>query len=164
MSKQDFNDLVNLGVSIKMQAEKHGIDHDGVPLEGVVVRLGNRIGELTAARPKVGGTFGDGAGWALNRVWNLDGHRKVGHPEEESVDVTASDISQFAHEAGAGLRDVFGADAGFPKKPDQPDTDEASELRAKLNQIFAECMAADSSTMTHEFVRHLQRIADIARP
>lgn len=32
-------DLVNLGVCIKNQADRLDIEHEGVPLEGVVVRL-----------------------------------------------------------------------------------------------------------------------------
>ena len=35
----DFYDLVNLGVCIKMQAERLGVEHADVPLEGVVVRI-----------------------------------------------------------------------------------------------------------------------------
>jgi hypothetical protein len=33
--------LVNLGVCIKMQADRLGIEHEGVPLEGVIVRIAN---------------------------------------------------------------------------------------------------------------------------
>lgn len=40
-SKQDYA-LINLGVCIKQQAERLGIEHDGVPLEGVVVRIAER--------------------------------------------------------------------------------------------------------------------------
>ena len=41
-------DLVNLGVCIKGQADRLGIEHDGVPLEGVVVRLANAAIEARA--------------------------------------------------------------------------------------------------------------------
>lgn len=37
-SKQDY-ELINLGVCIKNQADRLDIEHDGVPLEGVVVRI-----------------------------------------------------------------------------------------------------------------------------
>jgi hypothetical protein len=32
-------DLINLGVCIKQQAERIGVEHEGVPPEGVVVRI-----------------------------------------------------------------------------------------------------------------------------
>ena len=35
------SDLINLGVCIKQQAERVGVEHEGVPLEGVVVRITN---------------------------------------------------------------------------------------------------------------------------
>lgn len=37
-SKQDY-ELINLGVCIKNQADRLDIEHEGVPLEGVVVRI-----------------------------------------------------------------------------------------------------------------------------
>lgn len=37
-SKQDY-DLINLGVCIKQQAERLDVEHEGVPLEGIVVRI-----------------------------------------------------------------------------------------------------------------------------
>ena len=43
MSAED--DLINLGVCIKQQAERVGVEHEGVPLEGVVVRIANAASE-----------------------------------------------------------------------------------------------------------------------
>jgi hypothetical protein len=40
-------DLINLGACIKGQADRLGIEHEGVPLEGVVVRLANAKPKLT---------------------------------------------------------------------------------------------------------------------
>lgn len=40
LSKSDY-DYINLGVCIKGQADRLGIEHEGIPLEGVVVRLAN---------------------------------------------------------------------------------------------------------------------------
>ncbi|MFF3029132.1 hypothetical protein [Microbacterium sp. NPDC057944] len=37
-SKKDY-ELINLGVCIKNQADRLDIEHEGVPLEGVVVRI-----------------------------------------------------------------------------------------------------------------------------
>lgn len=37
-SKQDY-ELINLGVCIKNQADRLDVEHEGVPLEGVVVRI-----------------------------------------------------------------------------------------------------------------------------
>lgn len=40
-------DLINLGVCIKQQAERIGVDHEGIPSEGVVVRITARaVGAL----------------------------------------------------------------------------------------------------------------------
>lgn len=50
-SKQDY-DLINLGVCIKQQAERLGIEHDGVPLEGVVVRIAERARSVVAEEPE----------------------------------------------------------------------------------------------------------------
>lgn len=40
--------LINLGVCIKQQAERLGIEHEGVPLEGVVVRIAERAAGVVA--------------------------------------------------------------------------------------------------------------------
>ena len=45
-SKQDY-ELINLGVCIKNQADRLGIEHEGVPLEGVVVRIAERALAVT---------------------------------------------------------------------------------------------------------------------
>lgn len=37
-SKADY-DYINLGVCIKNQADRLDIEHEGIPLEGVVVRI-----------------------------------------------------------------------------------------------------------------------------
>lgn len=37
-----YYDLINLGVCIKAQADRLGIEHEGMPLEGVVVRIAAR--------------------------------------------------------------------------------------------------------------------------
>ena len=47
MSAED--DLINLGVCIKQQAERVGVEHEGVPLEGVVVRIANAASEAATA-------------------------------------------------------------------------------------------------------------------
>ncbi|UOQ57223.1 hypothetical protein MUN78_16460 [Leucobacter allii] len=39
MNETDYDALVNLGTCIKGQADRLGIEHEGVPLEGVVVRI-----------------------------------------------------------------------------------------------------------------------------
>lgn len=50
-SKQDY-ELINLGVCIKQQAERLGIEHEGVPLEGVVVRIAVRALSVVAEEPE----------------------------------------------------------------------------------------------------------------
>lgn len=45
-SKQDY-ELINLGVCIRNQADRLGIEHDGVPLEGVVVRIAERAAAVS---------------------------------------------------------------------------------------------------------------------
>ena len=50
-SKQDY-ELINLGVCIKNQADRLGIEHDGVPLEGVVVRIAERARSVVAEEPE----------------------------------------------------------------------------------------------------------------
>ena len=36
-------DLINLGVCVKQQAERIGVEHEDVPSEGVVVRITSRV-------------------------------------------------------------------------------------------------------------------------
>ena len=50
MNKTDY-DLINLGTCIKGQADRLGIEHGGVPLEGVVVRIANAALASRAAAP-----------------------------------------------------------------------------------------------------------------
>ena len=50
MSAED--DLINLGVCIKQQAERVGVEHEGVPLEGVVVRIANAASFEAAIQAK----------------------------------------------------------------------------------------------------------------
>jgi len=50
MNKSDY-DLINLGACIKGQADRLGIKHEGIPLEGVVVRIAN-VALSRAAAPE----------------------------------------------------------------------------------------------------------------
>ncbi len=52
MNKSDYA-LINLGTCIKGQADRLGIEHDGVPLEGVVVRIANAALSRAAAPEEV---------------------------------------------------------------------------------------------------------------
>lgn len=46
------DELINLGVCIKNQADRLGIEHDGIPLEGVVVRIAERALSVVAEEPE----------------------------------------------------------------------------------------------------------------
>lgn len=46
--------LINLGTCIKGQADRLGIEHEGVPLEGVVVRIAQRAADHERAAAEKG--------------------------------------------------------------------------------------------------------------
>lgn len=109
-------DLINLGVCIKQQAERVGVEHEGVPLEGVVVRLANVAAGArgVAVESVLDVIVGYGEEYA-----KPDHERLTRLPEVEEV------LRQFAAEVRAqALRDAAnawtqGAWADTPRKAER---------------------------------------------
>lgn len=67
-------DLINLGACIKQQAERIGVEHEGVPSEGVVVRITARaFGALSYIDKTIDNIAGEGAStrWTNDDVMEM---------------------------------------------------------------------------------------------